>query len=155
MEDDSSSVSHQSNYDVFLSFRGEDTRTTFVDHLYSALLKNGITTFMDDDDDAKFDWNVSSKAIEESRFAIVIFSKSFASSSWCLDELVKIMERRNRNEQFVLPVYYYDFNPSYLRKHGSVFGGLFGKYDMEKVRAWTSALVEAANLSGLGLTDYR
>ncbi|GJW56164.1 Toll/interleukin-1 receptor domain-containing protein [Tanacetum coccineum] len=35
-------------YDVFLSFRGEDTRKTFVDHLYSALEQRHIRTYKDD-----------------------------------------------------------------------------------------------------------
>ncbi|KAJ9672183.1 hypothetical protein PVL29_025709 [Vitis rotundifolia] len=35
----SSSTSHSRwSYDVFLSFRGEDTRISFTDHLYSALI---------------------------------------------------------------------------------------------------------------------
>ena len=29
-------------YDVFLSFRGEDTRKNFTDHLYAALDQRGI-----------------------------------------------------------------------------------------------------------------
>ncbi|GKE07838.1 TMV resistance protein N-like protein, partial [Tanacetum coccineum] len=32
----SSSASGSYVYDVFLSFRGEDTRKTFVDHLYTS-----------------------------------------------------------------------------------------------------------------------
>ncbi|CAN1160452.1 Disease resistance protein Roq1 [Linum perenne] len=36
------------NYDVFLSFRGADTRTGFSGHLYSALLRDGIHPFLDD-----------------------------------------------------------------------------------------------------------
>ena len=32
-------------YDVFLSFRGEDTRIIFIDHLYYALTDQGIITF--------------------------------------------------------------------------------------------------------------
>ncbi|GJZ48270.1 disease resistance TIR-NBS-LRR class family protein [Tanacetum coccineum] len=35
-------------YGVFLSFRREDTRTNFVDHLYEALDRAGIYTFKDD-----------------------------------------------------------------------------------------------------------
>ncbi|GKE69924.1 Toll/interleukin-1 receptor domain-containing protein, partial [Tanacetum coccineum] len=36
-------------YDVFLSFRGEDTRNTFVGHLYQALKQKGIETYTDDE----------------------------------------------------------------------------------------------------------
>jgi hypothetical protein len=35
---------------VFLSFRGEDTRKNFTDHLYTALVQAGIHTFRDDDE---------------------------------------------------------------------------------------------------------
>ncbi|CAI0407929.1 unnamed protein product [Linum tenue] len=35
-------------YDVFLSFRGADTRHGFVSHLYNALRQRGISTFKDD-----------------------------------------------------------------------------------------------------------
>lgn len=36
-------------YDVFLSFRGEDTRKKFVDHLYVAFERQGIHTYKDDE----------------------------------------------------------------------------------------------------------
>jgi hypothetical protein len=32
-------------YDVFVSFRGEDNRKNFTDHLYTALVQAGIYTF--------------------------------------------------------------------------------------------------------------
>ncbi|PRQ38255.1 putative TIR domain-containing protein [Rosa chinensis] len=41
-------ASHPWTYHVFLSFRGEDTRNNFTGHLCSALLREGIDTFMDD-----------------------------------------------------------------------------------------------------------
>ena len=45
----SSSFTHDSSwtYDVFLIFRGEDTRTNFTDHLHDALVRKGIRTFID------------------------------------------------------------------------------------------------------------
>jgi len=49
-EPDSSRSRPQGAYDVFLSFRGEDTRKTFTDHLYTALVQVGIQTFRDDDE---------------------------------------------------------------------------------------------------------
>ncbi|KAM7490976.1 hypothetical protein LguiA_033897 [Lonicera macranthoides] len=46
----SSSPKPRWKYDVFLSFRGQDTRKTFADHLYTALINAGIRTFRDDDE---------------------------------------------------------------------------------------------------------
>ena len=90
----SSSSTPQWKYDVFLSFRGEDTRNNFTDHLYVALRQKGIITFRDEEK-LERGKSISSellKAIEESRFAIVILSKNYATSTWCLNELVKIIE---------------------------------------------------------------
>ena len=90
----SSSSTHMWKYDVFLSFRGEDTRNNFTDHLYAALNQKGICTFRDDEklERGKLITPVLLKAIEDSLFAIVVLSKNYASSTWCLDELAKIME---------------------------------------------------------------
>ena len=49
MENASSSSTAQWKYDVFISFRGEDTRNNFMDHLYNALIVKGINTFRDDE----------------------------------------------------------------------------------------------------------
>ena len=88
-------------YDVFLSFRDEDTRSTFTDHLYSALVSNGIHTFRDDEELEKGGVIAGEllNAIEESRIFIIIFSKDYANSSWCLNELEKITECMTTNDQ--------------------------------------------------------
>ncbi|KAL6192440.1 hypothetical protein ACLB2K_033528 [Fragaria x ananassa] len=36
-------------WDVFLSFRGEDTRQTITNSLYDALVRRGVRVFRDDD----------------------------------------------------------------------------------------------------------
>ena len=46
----SSSSTPQWKYEVFLSFRGVDTRRGFTDHLYAALQRKGILTFRDDEE---------------------------------------------------------------------------------------------------------
>ena len=81
-------------YDIFLSFRGEDTRKSFTDHLYAVLNQKGIYTFRDDEKlgRGKRISPVLFKAIEDSFFAIVVLSKNYASSTWYLNELVKIMD---------------------------------------------------------------
>ena len=80
----SSSSTLQWKYDVFLSFRGVDTRNGFTSHLYAALEEKGIHTFKDDKE-LEAGKSISSellKAIEESKFAIVILSEDYASSTW-------------------------------------------------------------------------
>ena len=44
-----SSITPQFTYDVFLSFKGEDTRYNFTGHLYQALCDKGFNTFIDND----------------------------------------------------------------------------------------------------------
>ena len=81
-------------YDAFLSFKGVETRKTFTDHLYTALNQKSIYTFRDDEqlEQGTFINEELSKAIKKSRFAIVILSNDYASSSWCLTELAEIVE---------------------------------------------------------------
>nr|ADL36722.1 HD domain class transcription factor [Malus domestica] len=149
----SSSLPPSWTYDVFLSFRGEDTRFTFTDHLYAALYRNGIDTFIDRH--LKRGEEISPaflKAIEESRISIIVISEKYASSRWCLDQLVYILECRRSRQQIVWPVFY-KVDPSHVRNQTSSFGdaftGLECKYkDEEKILLWRRALREAANLSG-------
>ena len=78
-----SSSTPQWKYDIFLSFRGKDTCNNFTDHLYVALKQKGIFTFRDEEklETGKSISTELMKAIEESRFAIVILSRNYASST--------------------------------------------------------------------------
>ncbi|KAF5475043.1 hypothetical protein F2P56_006890 [Juglans regia] len=148
----SSSSSPQRNHDVFLSFRGEDTRNTFTGHLYNALVTKGIKTFIDNEDLRKGEEisPVLLEAIEQSKISIIVFSKKYATSTWCLDELVKILECRKSIGQMVRPIFY-DVDPSDVRKQiGEVMDMHEKKFkdDMQRVLRWKDALKEAANLSG-------
>ncbi|GJR62798.1 NB-ARC domains-containing protein, partial [Tanacetum coccineum] len=87
------SIPNRWKYDVFVSFRGDDIRKSFMDHMFNDFMHKGIHAFRDDNDLPKGE-EISPElyaAIERSRFLIVIFSKNYASSSWCLRELVKIL----------------------------------------------------------------
>ncbi|XP_052189930.1 disease resistance protein RPV1-like [Diospyros lotus] len=117
-------------YDVFLSFRGEDTRNGIVDHLYSALHEKVIFTFKDDQRLERGE-SISPtllKAIEESRFAVVVFSKNYVSSTRCLEELVHIIECQKTRALTVLPVFY-KVDPSDLRKQRGSVGEVFAKHE--------------------------
>ncbi|KAK8633468.1 hypothetical protein V6N13_014313 [Hibiscus sabdariffa] len=144
-------------YDVFLSFRGEDTRHGFVSHLRKELCRRKIETFIDDEKLPRGD-EISDtllQAIEESRGSVIVFSRDYASSKWCLAELVKIMHCKRLNPQlyFVVPVFYC-VDPSDVRKQTGSFSDAFArhnenfKHDVEKVKSWRTALTDAANLSG-------
>ena len=95
----SSSFTHQlKNFDVFLNFRGEDTRLGFTGHLYNALCQHGINTFLDDNFQRGEEISEELlKTIENSMMSIIVFSKNYASSTWCLDELAKIVECKKNN----------------------------------------------------------
>ncbi|KAI3516636.1 hypothetical protein L1887_15559 [Cichorium endivia] len=144
--------SRSSKYHVFLSFRGEDTRNTFVGHLYSALEQKGIYTYKDDKKLPQGDVIGPSliKAIGESQIAIIVFSENYADSSWCLEELSYIMNCRDTRGQIVIPIFY-DVEPSELRKQNQKYGEAFVKHELENktnVASWRKALVEASNISG-------
>ncbi|XP_024192247.1 TMV resistance protein N isoform X1 [Rosa chinensis] len=148
-------------YHVFLSFRGEDTRNNFTGHLCSALRQKGINTFMDDELRRGEDISTALlEAIEESKISIIVFSENYASSKWCLEELVKILECKELYKQMVWPIFY-KVNPSDIRNYRACFGEALAnheckfKVDMEKVQIWKAALKEAANLSGWTLSEHR
>ncbi|KAL6179774.1 hypothetical protein ACLB2K_046445 [Fragaria x ananassa] len=148
-------------YDVFLSFRGEDTRRNFTDHLYTALKQKGIYTFRDDEELNR--WELIGpnllKAIEESRYVIVVFSPNYANSAWCLDEIAKVAKCMHEMGHIVLPVFYH-VDPSEVRRQtGDYFGKAFEKHQMrfkgdpEKIKIWKDALFQVGNLSGWHLQD--
>ncbi|VVA15218.1 PREDICTED: TMV resistance [Prunus dulcis] len=163
----SSSFTNSWTHDVFLSFRGEDTRYNFTDHLHKNLVQRGIRTFIDDElprgeeiSQALLD------AIEGSRCSIVVFSEYYASSKWCLDELVHIIHCRKSKQRMVWPVFY-KVDPSDVRSQRGSYGEALNNHErkfkeqrlsnhdeskfednMKKVLRWKETLTEAANLSG-------
>ncbi|XP_010645868.1 disease resistance protein RUN1 isoform X2 [Vitis vinifera] len=149
-----STFAPQWKYDVFLSFRGEDTGKTFTDHLYTALDENGFYAFRDDEKHEKREEIAPEflTAIEESKISILVFSKNYASSRWCLDELETIIKSMKKPGRMVMPVFYH-VDPSEVRDQiGSCEVFLSHERDAEetkeKVNRWRAALREASNLVG-------
>ncbi|XP_034675941.1 disease resistance protein RPV1-like [Vitis riparia] len=148
----SSAPTGKCNFDVFLSFRGEDTRYNFTDHLFQHLKQEGINTFRDDK--LQRGEEIAQElleSIEGSKFSIIVFSENYAHSKWCLDELAKIMECRKKKDQRVLPVFYH-VDPSDVRNQKGSFGEAFANHeihvDEEKVQRWKAAMNKAGSLSG-------
>ncbi|KAM0031030.1 putative TIR domain, P-loop containing nucleoside triphosphate hydrolase [Helianthus debilis subsp. tardiflorus] len=169
-------------YDVFLSFRGEDTHHSFTDHLYHALLRAGLRTFRDNDE---IDRGQQLKpeietAIIESRASIVVLSAKYANR-WCLDELCLILQQMKNCNHFVLPVFYH-VDPSHVRNQTGSFTiersvwtsvaslttnflkclACLGiqvneesKWTEVNMRRWKGALTEVANLTGFEFSRSR
>jgi hypothetical protein len=157
----SSTVVSSKKYDVFLSFRGEDTRRNFTCHIYEALSRKKVETFIDNNELKKGD-KISPaliKAIEESDASVVIFSENYASSKWCLNELKKILECKEYKKQIVIPVFY-NIDPSHVRKQTGSYKQAFEKhkrdlkYNNGTLQKWKAALTEAANLVGWDSENY-
>lgn len=156
----SSSSSSSRKYDVFLSFCGVDTRKNFTDHLYTALKQKGIITFRDDEklERGKYISEELLKAIEESDHAIIVLSKNYAFSRWCLIELAKVVECTKKTGLIVFPVFYH-VDPSDVRNHTRTLGEAFTKHEKDPkvnindVQEWKAALTKVGNTSGWHLHD--
>ncbi|CAJ2663625.1 unnamed protein product [Trifolium pratense] len=148
-------------YDVFISFRGDDTRASFTSHLDAALKRSYFETYIDyriEKGDQV--WAELEKAIKDSTLFLVVFSENYANSTWCLNEIVEIMEC-HKNGQVVIPVFY-QVDPSHVRKQTGSYGTAFAKHekqdnnnDHKMIQNWKNALFQAANLSGFHSTKYR
>ena len=150
-----SSSTSVKEYDVFISFRGTDTRKGFTSFLYDALKKEGIKTFIDSDDLEKGDQisPVLLEAIEASAIAVIVFSENYAQSSWCLDELNHIVHCKEERGQVVLPVFY-KVEPTNIRYQTGSFGDAFLQHEIHfendpaRLSKWRESLSTTANIAG-------
>nr|AHG28999.1 NBS-LRR protein [Cicer arietinum] len=152
----------QRKYDVFVSFRGE-TRHNFIDHLFGALRRKNIYAFRDDTNIRKGESIAPEllRAIEASQIFIVVFSKNYASSTWCLRELEYILFHCSQPPiKRVLPVFY-DVDPSDVRKQSGDYEKAFAEHekninlDLQMLQRWRLAVTQAAFLNGWDLHDKR
>ncbi|CAA7053860.1 unnamed protein product [Microthlaspi erraticum] len=107
MASSSSSRPRTWRYRVFTSFHGPDVRKSFLSHLRKQFSCNGISMF----DDQRIERSQTiapalTQAIRQSRISIVVLSKRYASSGWCLDELVEIFKCKEEIGQIVMTIFY-------------------------------------------------
>ncbi|KAM2022228.1 hypothetical protein ACFX16_044157 [Malus domestica] len=150
----SSSSIEDEIYDVFLSFSGEDTRKTFTDHLYWTLKAARVDAFIEEKESTRGGEEKASEkvkqAIQGSKMAVIIFSRRYADSTRCLEELVEIMECKRTLRLMVLPIFY-DVDPSDVKSQSGIFAEAFEKHEdhkEEKLGRWRKAVSEAADLAG-------
>ncbi|CAL9223908.1 unnamed protein product [Arabidopsis halleri] len=148
----SSSLSCIKRHQVFSSFHGPDVRRGFLSHLHNHFASKSITTFNDEKiDRGRTIGPELVQAIRESRVSIVLLSKKYPSSSWCLDELLEILKCKEDQGQIVMTIFY-DVDPSDVKKQRGEFGSAFektceGKTEEVKQR-WIEALAHVATIAG-------
>jgi hypothetical protein len=143
-------------FDVFLNHRGPDVKRSFVAHLHQALQEARYRPFLDMESFEKGQ-DGQKKIYEALRCAsvhVAIFSKHYAESDYCLDELCAMLE----SEKLIIPVFY-DVSPSVLRcedPDGPYTKALeiHGTRSASEVKKWRDTLCMAAKLNGFKLDDY-
>ncbi|XAR73333.1 hypothetical protein NMG60_11007267 [Bertholletia excelsa] len=143
-------IAFRLRWDVFLSFRGEDTRECFTISLFTELARKGVRVFLDDAGLDQGDEIAPSliEAIEDSAAAIAIISPNYASSRWCLEELATICESPTR---LLLPVFF-DVDPSDVRRQKGPFEDHFRdlekRFDEPQILRWRDAMKKAGGIKG-------
>ncbi|KAK3439248.1 hypothetical protein EUGRSUZ_C03975 [Eucalyptus grandis] len=154
-----SSSSSRRDYEVFLSFKGLDTRLNITDSLYAAMIRAGICVFK-----SNKKLHVGEeiggellRVISNSKIYIPIFSKNYASNKWCLRELAYMVECRKRDKKVILPIFYGVDACDLKLKTGS-YGKALRKHERQSsedmTKQWEEALKEVAGIKGYNLKDY-
>ncbi|XP_039157983.1 toll/interleukin-1 receptor-like protein [Eucalyptus grandis] len=157
-------ASSGSVYQVFLNFRGPDTRDGFTDFLYHSLTDAGIYVFRDDEElrvGEKIDGALR-RAINDSRIYIPIFSRTYASSHWCLHELRQIVDntsKSNGNKE-ILHIFF-DVKPNDVKLKTPLYRDAIlnlerrKKQSTKKVDSWREALKEVGAIKGWEAKKYK
>ncbi len=144
-------------FDVFLNHRGVDVKGGFASHLHQELKVAGCRPFLDKPDLEKGQHGQEKiyEALECASVHVAIFSKQYADSDYCLDELCAMLKSR----KYIIPVFYH-VSPSVLccEDPDGLYTTAFRETHKERlaseVKKWKAALHTAAKLNGFKLDDY-
>ena len=139
-------------YDVFINFSRGYPGHSFISGLYAALKKAGVHVFEDEIKHRSGDL-ISSGAIEGSRVSIIVFTRDYADSRRCLQELVKIMECRLSKGQKVVPVFY-EVDPSEVRDQTGHFGEALASIEREPANKNKSFSYRKAIQKAVGISTW-
>jgi hypothetical protein len=97
---------------VFINHRGPDVKKAFVVHLNGALKRDGFRPFLDAKSigQGRHVFKSIDKALKGACVHVAVFSKRYAESKYCLNELCDML----KSDQVILPVFY-GVNPEDLR----------------------------------------
>lgn len=142
-------------YEVFLSFRGPDTRNSFVSCLFCDMEDIGIRVFKDDKK-LRVGQKIKGgllEALDESQIYIPIFSKRFAESSWCLREVARMRDciSKSDGKKEILPIFF-NVTPDDVKCETELYEAALSehekKYGSLEVKRWRDALVEIPTTVG-------
>ncbi|XP_010481625.1 PREDICTED: protein PHLOEM PROTEIN 2-LIKE A8 [Camelina sativa] len=141
-------------HQVFVNFRGDELRFGFVSHLVEALQRHQINVFIDKLERIGEDLTNLFVRIEESTIALVIFSRRYTESRWCLDELVKINQLTDQGLLKVIPIFF-KVEPVTVKQLRGAFGDQFRdreweyRCDKPRTERWRDALASVSCKIGL------
>ncbi|XP_039155788.1 TMV resistance protein N-like [Eucalyptus grandis] len=147
-------------FEVFLSFRGSDTRDNFTSCLYHDMIEKGIRVFKDDEElpiGQKIEELL--QALNDSQIYIPIFSEDFASSAWCLREIARMVDctSKSNGKKEILPVFF-NVEPDDVKlktkRYTDALSKLQEKYPPDEVKHWGDALVEVPTRVGWKLKGH-
>ncbi|XP_059076797.1 disease resistance protein RPV1-like [Cryptomeria japonica] len=137
------------SYDVFINHRGVDVKHTLATTLYKMLTNGmGLRVFLDSEELELGD-SLPKELIEAMKSAslhIAIFSKNYAQSRWCLDELSFMFRTGTK----IIPIFYY-IDIGDVRYAKGVYAKAFdlhekkGRYTSEKLQEWKDALFNVSH----------
>jgi len=144
-----------SDYEVFLSFRGPNTRLDIADYLYTSLIRAGIRAYRDNEE-LPIGEEIGPElvqAMKQSEISIPILSKGYAASPWCLMELVQMVECKENFGRKIMPIFY-DIAPSEVRYQIGSYGEAITlhknkkRFTNETIEKWKTALSKVGVLRG-------
>ncbi|KAL1223981.1 TIR domain-containing protein [Cardamine amara subsp. amara] len=139
---------------VFISFNGDELRDNFIKYVVWGLTDERVNVFIDREEASRRDIRNLSTQMEDSKFAVVIFSKRYTESEMCLNELQKIHEHEQQGNLLVIPVFY-DVSTNDVKNLDGEFGNHFKemrdryRHDPLKILNWEESLSSIAERTGL------
>lgn len=151
------------DYDVFINHRGPDVKKTLASYLYHCLVARGLRVFLDTEEMQEGDSLTLQieGAIRTAFIHIAIFSPKYAKSSWCLNELVKMLESGSK----IIPIFH-TVKPSELTSENGKYAKQLRKleektdqegkprYDAATIREWKTALSKVDKSTEFDLENY-
>ncbi|CAI0454568.1 unnamed protein product, partial [Linum tenue] len=141
-------------HEVFLSFRGPDTRQVFTNTLFILLKHLNVRTFMDDEKLEKGEeiWPSLVAGIRQSKVHVAILSENYAESKWCLRELAEFVECRKQDKGHILIPIFYMVDPRDVRHQTGHYQSAFQRHEQmfsaKTVQAWRDTLNLVGTIKG-------